>query len=763
MPNPSPLDAERAGAGPCVPGLALFYSGGPGPLALRTRLTALWFNDPVVRARRKLYTPFLSRTEQYKRGIALVRRMQELKVQHRLSPSEFTTLLEVTGEDLPLTVHQTVYAPAVAGQASEEQAKELVDPAVQWAHVGCYAQTELAHGSNVRGIETTATYDAATDTFVLQTPTPTATKWWVGGLGKTATHALVVARLILPDGKDYGPHPFHMRIRDARTLEPLKGLEIGDIGPKVGFVPVDNGYMRFNCVSIPRSALLSRFGRVEVIKKGGTRTKTAAAAEAVAAVEAVYVPPSHPQAAYGGMLSARAAIVRAEYLTLGMATTIAVRYSAVRRQFVSGAGAGAGSSKLETQVIDYSSQQARLFPPLATTYALRAVSVWLNDAFTAAQEAIRRGNMGVLSDMHILSSALKTHVTETVASNLEGLRRCLGGHGYSQAAGIPRLAAAQVHLVTAEGDNYILSQQVARFLLKLAGKAAASGEGAGRAAAPSSSSSSSSFDHADYLRPGRMHAPSPLPEDPSEWYASGCSAVLGALATAVVRVLSRMQDRLLPAMGDRQASALAWDACLMDAWHVTQAHGARIVLAVFAGYVSSLSSSSSSPLFAGLSRAEAEAALSRLSTLVRLQAVTSLSLVLPTLLESGDATPAAARAVANEHLRLCREVRLFAVASVDAFGFHDDMLASCLGRFDGDVYTALLEWVDHEPLNAHKASPAAEDIRAVVRLGGEAMKQAREMRAAALEAATSGRPLARKGEAEGGGSGGPTPKIRAKL
>jgi hypothetical protein len=35
-------------------------------------------------------------------------------------------------------------------------------------------------GTFVRGLETTATYDPSTRTFVLNSPTLTSTKWWIG-------------------------------------------------------------------------------------------------------------------------------------------------------------------------------------------------------------------------------------------------------------------------------------------------------------------------------------------------------------------------------------------------------------------------------------------------------------------------------------------------------------------------------------------------------------------------------------------------------
>ena len=73
--------------------------------------------------------------------------------------------------------------------------------------LGCYAQTEIGHGSNVAGLETRAVYDQDKDEFLISTPTQTATKWWPGELGKFANHAAVFARVIIGEN-DYGVMPF---------------------------------------------------------------------------------------------------------------------------------------------------------------------------------------------------------------------------------------------------------------------------------------------------------------------------------------------------------------------------------------------------------------------------------------------------------------------------------------------------------------------------------------------------------------------------
>lgn len=85
----------------------------------------------------------------------------------------------------------------VLGTAQHQQ---YLDSVRQQEEIGCFALTELGHGSNVRGILTTAEFDANTDEFVLNTPGDLAMKFWIGGAGKRATMGAVWAQLMV-DGK----------------------------------------------------------------------------------------------------------------------------------------------------------------------------------------------------------------------------------------------------------------------------------------------------------------------------------------------------------------------------------------------------------------------------------------------------------------------------------------------------------------------------------------------------------------------------------
>lgn len=47
-------------------------------------------------------------------------------------------------------------------------------------HIKDFFQTELGHGTFIRGLETRATYIPETEEFILHSPTLSAYKWWPG-------------------------------------------------------------------------------------------------------------------------------------------------------------------------------------------------------------------------------------------------------------------------------------------------------------------------------------------------------------------------------------------------------------------------------------------------------------------------------------------------------------------------------------------------------------------------------------------------------
>lgn len=76
--------------------------------------------------------------------------------------------------------HYGLFLATLEMHGSKEQREWWVSKARKMQIIGCYAQTELGHGSNVRGLRTTAEYDKKTQEFVLNTPTLQSMKWWPG-------------------------------------------------------------------------------------------------------------------------------------------------------------------------------------------------------------------------------------------------------------------------------------------------------------------------------------------------------------------------------------------------------------------------------------------------------------------------------------------------------------------------------------------------------------------------------------------------------
>lgn len=316
---------------------------------------------------------------------------------------------------------------------------------------GCFGMTELAHGSNVAGLETTATFDKETDEFVINTPHIGATKWWIGGAAHSATHCSVYARLIV-NGKDYGVKTFIVPLRDNRHVL-MPGITVGDIGAKMGRDGIDNGWIQFSHVRIPRFFMLQKFCKVS---KDGK----------------VVMPPME-QLSYTALLGGRVSMVMDSYRTSARFATIALRYALGRRQFKS-ASQGDGT---ETQLLNYPLHQRRLLPYLAQAYVFSA-GAWkmdksLGDVLDALDKGVSNNDMASigksvekLKSVFLDSAASKSTATWLTAECIDQCRQSCGGHGYSSYNAFGKAYNDWVVQCTWEGDNSVLAMSVGKPVIK---------------------------------------------------------------------------------------------------------------------------------------------------------------------------------------------------------------------------------------------------------------------------------------------------------
>lgn len=371
------------------------------------------------------------------RLIALLRARHFSVTDYKDDPLRFLAGMEQAGVvDYSLSiksgVHYTLCGGTIATLGNERQRAEYLPKLDSLELPGCFAMTELGHGSNVVSIRTTATYDPARGAFVVRTPDDDASKFWIGGSAMSAKVSVVFANLIVK-GENHGVHVLVVRLRDdAGNVVP--NVRIKDNGPKMGLNGVDNGQIWFDDLVVPRENLLDRFGSVSA---DGTYSSP------------LPTPAARFGATVGGLTTGRVLLAQGAVDAAKLGILIAVRYSASRTQFGN------------VPILDYATQRRRLLIPLAETYALNFAVLKLKAIFPQ-----RFDSKKAAKEVHLLSSGLKAAATWARVRTLQECRESCGGMGVLSANRIGPLIADMNVDVTFEGDNTVLMQQVAKELAK---------------------------------------------------------------------------------------------------------------------------------------------------------------------------------------------------------------------------------------------------------------------------------------------------------
>jgi acyl-CoA oxidase len=334
---------------------------------------------------------------------------------------------------IKLGVQFGLFGGAILQLGTEYHHRKYLPDAAACQLFGGFAMTEIGHGSNVQALETTAVYDSEHREFIINSPSYSSGKTFIGNAAVDGQVMVVFAQLHI-GAANHGVHAFVVPIRDE-SGQPLPGITIEDNGRKLGLNGVDNGQIWFQNTRVPKSELLNRFA--EVTDDGQYRS-------------GIKSDSSRFFTMIGTLVNGRITMALAGNNMAKSALTIAIRYAARRRQF--------GGGIQETLLLDYPATQRRLMPLLANAYAFDFA---VKRLARIREQSPSTGTRPIES----LAAGIKAFSTWTAIHTIQVCRESCGGEGYMFVNRFAALKADADIFTTFEGDNTILMQLVAKNLL----------------------------------------------------------------------------------------------------------------------------------------------------------------------------------------------------------------------------------------------------------------------------------------------------------
>ena len=110
----------------------------------------------------------------------------------------------------------------------------------------------------------------------------------------------------------------------------------------------------------------------------------------------------------------------------------------------------------------------KLGPLVADSYVMQAVGKYVRTVCRQVESEAQRQVFDKLDLVHHYTSGFKSLFTSTALAGIDTCRQACGGVGYSQHSGLPEAWANYAPVTILEGENTVMAQQSARYLLKQA-------------------------------------------------------------------------------------------------------------------------------------------------------------------------------------------------------------------------------------------------------------------------------------------------------